>query len=132
MASAAYIYPILHHVSQTAISRKANYGTTVDKDKLETFIYFICKEKNIQVCDLLSKSRKRRYVEARQWVCYYFTEYCRRFRLSRPSLSYIGEQLGGKDHATVLHSINVMQNLLDVDKTKNNEFTKLYNKYLHD
>jgi chromosomal replication initiation ATPase DnaA len=132
MSSAAYIYPILHHISQTAISRRANYGTTVDKDKLETFIYFICNEKNINVTDFLSSSRKRYLVEARQWVCYYFTDYCRRMHLSKPTLGYIGEQLGDKDHATVLHGIKVVQNLLDTDRKKKNEFTKLYNKYLND
>jgi chromosomal replication initiator protein len=122
----------LHHLSQTAINRKANYGTTVDKDKLETFIHFVCKERNIQVPDFLSSSRKRHLVEARQWVCYYFTEYCNRMKLSKPTLGYIGEQIGGKDHATVLHAIGVIQNLLDTDRTKKNEFTKLYNKYLND
>jgi chromosomal replication initiation ATPase DnaA len=132
MSSQAYIYPILHHLSQTAINRKANYGTTVDKDKLETFIHFVCKERNIQVPDFLSSSRKRHLVEARQWVCYYFTEYCNRMKLSKPTLGYIGEQIGGKDHATVLHAIGVIQNLLDTDRTKKNEFTKLYNKYLND
>jgi chromosomal replication initiation ATPase DnaA len=132
MSSAAYIYPILHHISQTAISRRANYGTTVDKNKLETFIYFICNEKNIPVVDFLSSSRKRNLVESRQWVCYYFTEYCRRMKLSKPTLGYIGEQLGDKDHATVLHSINVVQNLLDTNSVKRKEFTNLYNKYLND
>lgn len=132
MSSQAYIYPILHHISQTAISRRANYGTNVDRDKLETFIYFICNEKNIPIADFMSKSRKRHLVEARQWCCYYFTEYCRRTRLSKPTLSYIGSQIGDKDHATVLHSISVVQNLLDTNTAKRKEFTKLYNKYLND
>jgi chromosomal replication initiation ATPase DnaA len=129
MSSAAYIYPILHHLSQTAINRKANYGTTVDKDKLETFIHFVCKERNIQVPDFLSSSRKRHLVEARQWVCYYFTEYCHRMKLSKPTLGYIGEQIGGKDHATVLHSIKAIQNIIDTDQKKADEYNSLYLKY---
>jgi chromosomal replication initiation ATPase DnaA len=39
--------------------------------------------------------------------------------------------IGGKDHATVLHSIKTTQALLDTDQAKNDEYNNLYLKFLN-
>ena len=36
--------------------------------------------------------------------------------LTKSSLATIGAQIGGKDHATVLHACKTVNNLIDTDK----------------
>ena len=60
--------------------------------------------------NLLSKTRKREIVQARQIAMYLSRS------MTKASLSSIGSQIGGKDHATVLHSYNTVCDLLDTDK----------------
>jgi chromosomal replication initiator protein len=61
--------------------------------------------------DLLqSKTRKREIVQARQ-IAMYFSK-----SLTKSSLASIGSQIGGKDHATVLHACKTVSNLVDTDK----------------
>ncbi|MBQ7222513.1 MAG: chromosomal replication initiator protein DnaA, partial [Bacteroidales bacterium] len=37
--------------------------------------------------------------------------------LTKTSLASIGSQLGGKDHATVLHACNTVSDLISTDRT---------------
>ena len=71
----------------------------------------VCDYFNITRDTLLSKSRKRQIVQARQIAMY----------LSRNlvgcSLSTIGAELGGKDHATVLHACTTVSDLMSTDRT---------------
>jgi chromosomal replication initiator protein len=57
-----------------------------------------------------SKTRKREIVQARQ-ISMYFAK-----SLTKSSLALIGSQIGGKDHATVLHACKTVNNLLETDK----------------
>ena len=59
----------------------------------------------------LSKTRKREIVQARQIAMYLSRS------LTKTSLSSIGSQLGGKDHATVLHACNTVSDLMDTDRS---------------
>ena len=59
---------------------------------------------------LLSKSRKRELVQARQ-IAMYLSK-----NLTNNSLTTIGAQTGGKDHATVLHACKTVRDLMDTDK----------------
>lgn len=60
---------------------------------------------------LMSKSRKRQIVQARQ-----IAMYLARNNIGNISLSTIGSEIGGKDHATVLHACSTVQDLMDTDK----------------
>ena len=60
---------------------------------------------------LLSKTRKREICQARQIAMYLSRN------MTKNSLSTIGSMIGGKDHATVLHSYNTVCNLMDTDRT---------------
>ena len=62
--------------------------------------------------DLLSKSRKRQIVQARQ-----ISMYLSRNLISNCSLATIGAETGGKDHATVLHACSTVSDLMSTDKT---------------
>ncbi len=57
-----------------------------------------------------SKTRKREIVQARQ-IAMFFAK-----SLTKSSLATIGSQIGGKDHATVLHACKTVNNLIDTDK----------------
>lgn len=131
MTSQAYIYPLLHNSSRAGIRIKAVHGENYDRSEISTFIQFICKEKGILLSDFLGNRRFRNLVEARQWVCYFYNLHLERTKTVKPPLRYIGEMIGGKDHATVLHSIKATQALLDTNQPKNDEYNNLYLKYLN-
>ena len=71
----------------------------------------VCDYFNITKDDLLSKTRKRQIVQARQIAMYMSRS------LINCSLSTIGAEIGGKDHATVLHACNTVTDLMTTDKT---------------
>ncbi len=83
--------------------------TDVNIDRVQKCV---CEYFNITRNDLLSKSRKRQIVQARQISMYL----CRNL-ISNCSLSTIGVETGGKDHATVLHACMTVSDLMDTDKT---------------
>ena len=72
----------------------------------------VCDYFNITRDDLLSKTRKRQIVQARQ-----IAMYMSRNLISNCSLSTIGAEIGGKDHATVLHACTTVSDLMSTDKT---------------
>ena len=72
----------------------------------------VCDYFNITRDELLSKTRKRQIVQARQSAMY-----MSRNLISNCSLSTIGAEIGGKDHATVLHACTTVSDLMSTDKT---------------
>lgn len=70
----------------------------------------VCDYFNMNLDVLQSKSRKREVVQARQ-IAMFFSK-----KLTKSSLAVIGAQIGGKDHATVLHACRTVDNLTDTDK----------------
>jgi len=70
----------------------------------------VCDYFNIPIDLMQSKTRKREIVQARQ-VAMFFSK-----SLTKSSLATIGSQIGGKDHATVLHACKTVNNLIDTDK----------------
>ena len=78
---------------------------------IDLIIKTVCEYFNITRDMMLSKSRKRQIVQARQIAMYE----CRNL-LQNCSLSTIGSELGGKDHATVLHACSTVQDLMSTDK----------------
>ena len=70
----------------------------------------VCNYFRLQPDNLLSKTRKREIVQARQIAMYLSRN------LTKTSLASIGAQIGGKDHATVLHAYNTVCDLMDTDR----------------
>lgn len=70
----------------------------------------VCDYFNISREDLLSKSRKRQIVQARQIAMYMTRNHI------NCSLSTIGAEIGGKDHATVLHACTTVSDLMSTDR----------------
>lgn len=65
----------------------------------------------ISVYEIKSTSRKREFVLPRQIAMYYITKH-----FNKISYATIGSMFQGKDHATVTHSISVVENLKITDK----------------
>lgn len=78
-----------------------NSGNSIQVDRIKNVIatYF-----NINIKDLTSSSRKQELVYARDILIYILRE-----KYNYP-LKKIGEFLGGKDHSTIAHSLDKMQN----------------------
>jgi chromosomal replication initiator protein len=76
---------------------------------VEQILQKVCEFYGIDKNVLQSKTRKREIVLARQ-VAMYFSK-----NFTSSSLSSIGAVIGGRDHATVLHSCKTVKNLLETN-----------------
>ena len=98
----------------------------VNNTKRELTIDYISKVVSDYFCipvDSLSvKTRKREIVQARQ-IAMYFSK-----NLTQSSLASIGSQIGGKDHATVLHACRTVTNLKEIDKNFRMSIDEIENK----
>ena len=70
----------------------------------------VCDYFKITVDTLLSSSRKREVVQARQ-IAMYFSK-----QLTKDSLTMIGSTIGNRNHATVLHACKTVKDLMETDK----------------
>jgi len=86
-------------------------GEKEEELSIDTIVDTVCEYFNITKDALVSKTRKRQIVQARQIAMYE----CR-IRIPSCSLSTIGMEIGGKDHATVLHACSTVQDLMSTDK----------------
>lgn len=93
------------HITENIVGEKES-DITIDKVQKAVCDYF-----NITRDTLLSKSRKRQIVQARQIAMYVSRS------LINCSLATIGAELGGKDHATVLHACTTVSDLMTIDKS---------------
>lgn len=84
-----------------------------DYDKIESLV---CNYVGVDPDELKHKTRKREVVEARQ-LCHYIAK-----SKGLGSLSSIGFRFGRKDHATVLHSIRTVTNMLQTSRTFRNQY----------
>ncbi|MFA7115757.1 MAG: chromosomal replication initiator protein DnaA [Bacteroidales bacterium] len=78
----------------------------------------VCSYFNITSDNLISNSRKREIVQARQIAMYLSRQ------LTTNSLNNIGTQIGGKNHATVLYACNTVCDLMETDRS--------FRQYIHD
>lgn len=65
---------------------------------------------NLKITDLSSANRARQIARPRQ-IAMYLSKI-----LTSESLPKIGKEFGGKNHATVIHSVKLVQNLMDSDQ----------------
>ena len=76
---------------------------------VENIAKLVAEHYSIPVETLSSKTRKRQVVIARQLSMYLAKNY------TEDSLKSIGANFGGKDHSTVIYSINTVRDLIDTD-----------------
>ncbi len=70
----------------------------------------VCEYFNISVDDVKSKTRKREIVQARQIAMYFAKD------LTKASLKNIGSHFGNRDHSTVIHACQTVNDLIETDK----------------
>jgi len=80
-----------------------------DKKFIRVIVRAVSNDCNIPIPDMLLKSRKRELVQARQIAMTIASI------LTSAALSRVGSEIGGKDHATVLHARKTIFNLYDTD-----------------
>jgi chromosomal replication initiator protein len=83
---------------------------TVKDISIDYIKKIVCSYYNIPIDSLQQNTRKREIVQARQLAMYFSKN------LTKSSLTSIGMQIGGKDHATVLHAYRTVLNLMETDK----------------
>ncbi|MDD2562860.1 MAG: chromosomal replication initiator protein DnaA [Salinivirgaceae bacterium] len=84
-----------------------NTRKTITMDSIQNTV---CSHFKITLEELKSKTRRREIVQARQ-IAMYFAK-----SLTKESLATIGTNIGGKDHATVLHACKTIKNLMETDR----------------
>lgn len=83
--------------------------STYHELKIEDIQKMVCEHYGVAYDDLLSKTRKREIVQARQITMFLAKKF------TKNSLKSIGEHFAGKDHTTVIHSCQTVENLMDTD-----------------
>jgi chromosomal replication initiator protein len=91
------------------ISIKVNIKKRKYKYNQQMIISAVEKYTRIEFSEFMKKSRKRKLSEARKLYCYFM-----RTKL-KWELKEIGETIGGRDHTTVIHNINVYKDLYETD-----------------
>jgi chromosomal replication initiator protein len=90
---------------------------------IDTIIGVITEHFGVRIADLKSKSRLRSNVIPRQVAMYLAKE------LTNLSLKSIGYHFGGRDHSTVIHAIQTVNDLMDTDKEMKANVSKLIQKF---
>jgi len=81
----------------------------------------ICLNEGISLDDITSKSRKGELVYCRQLIMYFAKQ------KKVGSLNFIGQKLN-RDHATVLHAINSIQNYIETSRIKRDDINEYQKK----
>ena len=90
-----------------------------DTKKADLIREFIADFYELPISKLISKSRERHIVNARQ-LCAMLI-----YQFTKLPLKYIGNFLGGKDHATILHSVKEQSRIAGNSENKRLEIDTL-------
>ncbi len=93
--------------------RVLSYSVKIEKKQITIDLIkdTVCTHFNLDPRQLQVKSRKREIVQARQVAMYLAKKY------TDNSLSRIGDAIGKKDHATVVHACKTIKEQLELDRT---------------
>lgn len=83
----------------------------------------VCTHYNVSQQNVFSKSRKRDYVIVRQVSMYLAQKY------TKMPASRIGQLIGNRDHSTVIHSCNTIEQRLKIDKAFLEEMNSIENSF---
>ena len=94
---------------------KERVGQKVNRDlSMEDVVRKVVEVTGVNETNIVGKSRKKEFVEARQTAMFL----CRNF--FDASLSSVGIYFGGRDHTTVMHAIKAVEQK-KIEKTKVNQ-----------
>lgn len=87
-----------------------NFVKSISREVSIEFIQkTVCEYFEVPIEKLKEKTRKRNIVQARQLSMFLAKNF------TKNSLKIIGKHFGGRDHSTVIHSCQMVQNLMDTD-----------------
>lgn len=85
-------------------------GQTKKELTLEAILNAVCEKFHVKPRDIISKSRRKEFVAARQILMYLLRKY------TPLSICQIGRDIGDRDHSTVIHACNMTERRLATDK----------------
>lgn len=100
--------------------RNANKPITI-----EGIISSVCSHFNLDESAVYTKTRKRDVVQVRQISMYLAKKH------TDISASKIGQLIGNRDHATVLHACKIIKDLIEVDKSFKSEIEDIESSFKH-
>ena len=95
---------------------------TLKEVTIESIIELVCSVMGVSIADVVSKRRTRDLASARQVAMYICKE------RTKSTLAAIGEALGGRTHATVMHACKTVPNLIDTDKILRSQIEEIERK----
>lgn len=96
---------------QLAKSMLQNFVDSVSREiTIESIQKIVGEHFSVEVEMMKAKTRKRQIVQARQIAMFFAKE------LTRHSLKSIGLHFGGRDHSTVIHALQTVNDLIATDK----------------
>jgi len=95
-----------------------NHPLTIDE-----IMEKVCNHYGVSQQSAFGKSRKRSYVQVRQVSMYLAQKH------TKMPASRIGQLIGGRDHSTVIHSCNTIEQRLKVDKAFLDEISSIENSF---
>jgi len=87
---------------------------------LNTIMTLVCKYYSVDKEDVIGKRRYRHIMIPRHIFCY-----IAKFHLPLVSLNTIGDYLGGRDHSTVIHGANSIDDEMSYNKTLRMEVNEI-------
>ena len=123
-ASMLHEEPITIDLAKEALSECVPAGGEKEALKAESIIDSVCDFYKIQRSDLLGKKKTKDVVEPRQICAYLMTEL-----LSIPLVT-VGQELGGRDHTTVIHARDKIADLIKENTRVETEIKDLKNMIL--
>ncbi|MEB2776962.1 chromosomal replication initiator protein DnaA [Algoriphagus sp. D3-2-R+10] len=123
---------LIAHASLNRVEISLELGKTVMKNiikdiETEVGVDFIQKTVSeyygIALDDLKAKTRKKEIVTARQVAMYF----CKEF--TNHSLKSIGYHFGGRDHSTVIHAVQTVNDIMETDSSFRNSVLELKKKF---
>ncbi|MDE6861433.1 MAG: chromosomal replication initiator protein DnaA, partial [Alistipes sp.] len=86
---------------------------------IEHITKVVCEYLNIDMESFNSSKRTRDVAQARQIAMYLAKQH------TKAPLTVIGSAIGGRNHATVLHSCKAVSDMMDTDKAYKNQIEKI-------
>tara|TARA_R100001510_G_C7491292_1_gene98992 strand:+ start:77 stop:499 length:423 start_codon:yes stop_codon:yes gene_type:complete len=112
----AHVYVGLKEGRRNAVKRRADQTRNIPNVALNS-----CSDSfGVTSEEIISRTREQNVVFARHAFCLMVRKF------TRLPLREIGELIGGRDHATVLHSVKTAENLIEYD----DQFKQMYDEAL--
>lgn len=112
----AWVYVGLHQSKRQKVKNRADKQKSIPKIAMKS----VCLAFGVTEDQLISRDRHQNIALARHAYC----SMVRKF--TRLTLKEIGEGLGNRDHATILHGVNVAESMLSYDE----QFQQVYDEAL--